>query len=276
MTTLAVQRTRAGGGGRFILLALGLSLIVHLVVYRSMAPATPPPRLEDTAVQVQWIEPQPQPKAPAAKPTPLPVSRPVVKVIRKGPTQVKSTPAPIAREQPRAPPARTAELPQAAPAKQPVQPAAEPARPPPPELTGINFASTVAESGFVVPVGTTLSGAPPRLGAAPPALAGQGRYGRRGKTVAFDQISEPPVLLDEVRAAYPEAARKAGITGEVVLLLTIDASGTVAEARRISGPGHGLDEAALAAIWRFRFRPAQQDGEPVATVIRDIYSFEID
>ena len=261
MTTLAVQGARAGSGGRAILLALGVSLIVHLAVYRSMARRPAQPRVEETPVQVQWIEetayaPAKVLEAPPAKPSPRLRPPAVVKAVHKGPAQVKSAPSPV-----------QVALPQ--------PPAAEPPRPPPPVLVGLNFASTVAKSGFVVPVGTTLSGAPPRVAPAAPASAVPARSGRTGRYVAFDQVSEPPVLLAEIRASYPEAARTAGITGEVVLLITIDAQGSVTEARRISGPGHGLDDAALAAIWRFRFRPAQQDGEPVTTVIRYIYSFDI-
>lgn len=252
MSALTLQRSPASG--RFILLALGVSLGVHLALYGALRPQPTPPQA--AVVQVQWVEAAAQARPVVQeKPAPLPpaVALPRVKrVVHKGPVQHASAPA--------APPAPTA---------------AEPPRAPPPPPVGLDFASTVAASSFVVPLGTTLQGAPPRLAAEARPASAPAHAGRGGRYVPFDQVSEPPVLLDEVRAAYPDAARTAGITGEVVLLLTIDAEGRVAEAHKLSGPGHGLDEAALAAIWRFRFRPAQSDGQPVATVIRYIYSFDI-
>jgi protein TonB len=50
----------------------------------------------------------------------------------------------------------------------------------------------------------------------------------------------------------------------------------VALVKKISGPGHGLDEAALGAAKKFKFKPATFHGESVATEIRYVYSFEIE
>jgi protein TonB len=43
----------------------------------------------------------------------------------------------------------------------------------------------------------------------------------------------------------------------------------------LSGPGYGLEEAALAAIKKFRFRPAVKNGERVSTEIKYTYTFEL-
>ena len=51
----------------------------------------------------------------------------------------------------------------------------------------------------------------------------------------------------------------------VVLLITIDSDGKVSAAKVLSGPGYGMEEAALESIYRFKFKPAVKDGEPVAT-----------
>jgi protein TonB len=53
----------------------------------------------------------------------------------------------------------------------------------------------------------------------------------------------------------------------------IDAEGRVRDAKLVSGPGHGLNEAALEAIKSFRFRPAEVDGRPVAVRIPFTYNF---
>ncbi len=96
------------------------------------------------------------------------------------------------------------------------------------------------------------------------------------KYVAPYKVAELPVLVSDVKAPYPPDARKAGIEGEVVMMLTIDTRGRVARVKKVSGPGHGLDEAAVAAARAFVFKPARYGGEPVATEIRYVYSFEIE
>jgi len=49
----------------------------------------------------------------------------------------------------------------------------------------------------------------------------------------------------------------------VRLELVVGTSGAVESARVVRGIGHGLDEAALRAVRRFRFAPATKAGHPV-------------
>ena len=76
-----------------------------------------------------------------------------------------------------------------------------------------------------------------------------------------------PSLLEKLDPIYPEAARQAGIGGVVGLELTVGADGAVGQARVVRPAGFGLDEAALAAARRFRFRPATQGGRAIASVV---------
>ena len=85
-----------------------------------------------------------------------------------------------------------------------------------------------------------------------------------------------PQPLEEVKADYPVQARKDGIEGDVVLMVTIDDQGKVVKVKKVSGVGHGLDEAAIDALRRFRWKPAKYNGQAVATEIRYTYSWEID
>jgi len=56
---------------------------------------------------------------------------------------------------------------------------------------------------------------------------------------------------------YPEAARRQGIEGEVLVLLLVDESGAVAAARVEASSGHTLlDDAALRAVRQLRSLPA--------------------
>ena len=76
-----------------------------------------------------------------------------------------------------------------------------------------------------------------------------------------------PVLLERVEPIYPEAARRAGIGGSVGLEITVGENGAVSEARVVHAAGFGLDEAALEAARRMKFRPATRDGKPVASTV---------
>lgn len=88
-------------------------------------------------------------------------------------------------------------------------------------------------------------------------------------------VVTPPRLLDFVEAEYPAAAAAAGIEGAVELELTIAADGAVTEANVVTPAGQGFDEAALAAVRRFRFEPARRNDEAVAARIRYRYVFEL-
>ncbi len=76
-----------------------------------------------------------------------------------------------------------------------------------------------------------------------------------------------PVLIERVDAEYPEAARSAGIGGTVGLELTVAADGAVSEVKVVRPAGNGLDESAVAAARRFRFRPATHDGKAIASTV---------
>jgi TonB family protein len=53
------------------------------------------------------------------------------------------------------------------------------------------------------------------------------------------------------------------LEGEVLLEVMFGASGQLHVNRVVRGLGHGLDEAAVAAASRMRFKPAVQQGQPV-------------
>ncbi len=80
------------------------------------------------------------------------------------------------------------------------------------------------------------------------------------------EVDRLPVC-PELRPEYPDAARRQGLEGDVVLRLQIGKRGRV---RRVSvkrGAGHGFDEAARAAALRMRCKPALRGGRPTAVRI---------
>jgi protein TonB len=86
-------------------------------------------------------------------------------------------------------------------------------------------------------------------------------------------VSQMPKLKSEVRIPYPPEAKAKNVEGVVVMDVLIDAAGKVREAKLLEGPGFGLNEAAMKAIYSFEFSPAVIDKKPVAVRIRYAYRF---
>jgi protein TonB len=67
------------------------------------------------------------------------------------------------------------------------------------------------------------------------------------------------------KPSYPAEARQRGIEGHVVLRVSVDANGAATTVSVLSSSGHeSLDDAALAAVRRWRFVPATRAGVAVA------------
>jgi TonB family protein len=89
-------------------------------------------------------------------------------------------------------------------------------------------------------------------------------------------ITRQPHVLTEVLAAYPVDACRAHRTGTVVLHVEISEAGTVAQVEVVQSAGADLDEAAVAALWKFRFSPAcSSGGVPMRTRIVYKYAFKL-
>ena len=101
--------------------------------------------------------------------------------------------------------------------------------------------------------------APPRPdeGAAPPA---DGRV--------YEAAEVPPELVGglaalQARATYPEAARRAGAEGTVVVQFVVDEGGAVTDPVVLSAPDSLLAAAAVEAVRASSFTPGTVGGEPV-------------
>ncbi len=62
---------------------------------------------------------------------------------------------------------------------------------------------------------------------------------------------------------YTDEARNLKLEGEVLLEVMFGANGTLHVNRVVRGLGHGLDEAAIAAANKMRFKPALRTGQPI-------------
>lgn len=63
---------------------------------------------------------------------------------------------------------------------------------------------------------------------------------------------------------YPPLAKRLGKEGKVVLRLTIDEKGNLQNVEVLAGAGYGFTEAAIEAVKRSKFLPAEKNGQPVA------------
>ncbi|MGB9285340.1 MAG: energy transducer TonB [Candidatus Sulfotelmatobacter sp.] len=81
------------------------------------------------------------------------------------------------------------------------------------------------------------------------------------------QASGPATIPVEItykpQPVYTDEARSLKLEGEVLLEVMFGADGTLHVNRVVRGLGHGLDEAAVAAANKMRFKPALRMGQPV-------------
>lgn len=100
--------------------------------------------------------------------------------------------------------------------------------------------------------GYNMGGGDPRLG------------GGTNADGSAKSVDSKPVALNLPRPNYTEEARKNKIQGTVRARALVGADGSVKQVRIVSGLPDGLNEEAIAAVYKMRFRPATKSGQPVA------------
>jgi TonB family protein len=95
------------------------------------------------------------------------------------------------------------------------------------------------------------------------------------KAPAQRGMIQSPSLIYKVEPEYTEEAKSAGLQGTVVLYAEVSPEGRAMNIRVVRGLGLGLDEKAIEAIRKWRFRPGTKDGSPipVATTIEVNFRF---
>ena len=97
-----------------------------------------------------------------------------------------------------------------------------------------------------------------------------------GPKVVFIPYDDPPQPMTSIRPQYPEIAQEAGLEGVVVVQAFIDKKGRVKETLILKGvPNTGLDEAAMEAIRKTRFKPAKQRERAVGVWISIPVNFKL-
>jgi len=100
--------------------------------------------------------------------------------------------------------------------------------------------------------------------------------GPAGKLYHVGAGVSPPVPLNSVSAEFSEQARKARYQGVCLISVIIDAQGKPQNPRVVRPIGMGLDEKALEAVKKYKFKPAMKDGKtPVPVMITVEVNFRL-
>jgi TonB family protein len=94
--------------------------------------------------------------------------------------------------------------------------------------------------------------------------------------VTPEQASTDPAFKIRVEPKYPENAKKANKTGEVILQATIDEKGIPKDIVALTNLGFGLEDAAIAAFKKSSFRPAMNGDTPISKQVQIAYEFKLD
>lgn len=79
----------------------------------------------------------------------------------------------------------------------------------------------------------------------------------------FQKFDTPPVLTYYEAPRYPEAARRDGVEGSVVIRVDVGTDGSVVDATIVESSNPVFNDAALSAANAFRFTPGSLEGRPV-------------
>lgn len=137
-------------------------------------------------------------------------------------------------------------------------PPPEPAQPTPPEQPA---PVTVAPTPLVM---APVTAPPPIAVAPPPAVNVPAAPAAKAAPVTPPDFSAD--YLKNPAPRYPVESRRLKEQGTVTVKVLVSPEGTVQDLKLAESSGHSrLDKAALAAIRNWRFAPAKQAGQPVAT-----------
>jgi TonB family protein len=77
------------------------------------------------------------------------------------------------------------------------------------------------------------------------------------------EVTKPSVIL-KVDPQYSEEARAAKLSASVLVQLVVGADGNPTNMKIVKRAGFGLDDCAVSTIAKWKFKPGEKDGKPVA------------
>jgi protein TonB len=88
--------------------------------------------------------------------------------------------------------------------------------------------------------------------------------------------AEPPVPVRTIAPEYPHEMRRDGVSGIVTVRCTVDEKGDVVDPVVEKSTNREFEEPALSALKKWKFKPARQDGNPVAIKVSIPVKFSVE
>lgn len=108
----------------------------------------------------------------------------------------------------------------------------------------------------------------------PPATIPPGTIGPDGAYRVGNGVT-PPTALTRVAGTIPDLARQLRASGEVLLSVVVQADGGLRDFQIVKSAGYGMDEKAIEAVHKWRFRAGLKDGSPVDVRVQVVVSFSV-
>lgn len=133
--------------------------------------------------------------------------------------------------------------------------------------------------GAFYPVHARIDQAKPAAPAAKPAEPAKPAAPAAPAQADFDSITSPPVPLKMDPPKYPDEARAKGVTGKVILSMTVTETGDAIDIKVTGEPTpemRALVASALDAARQWKFKPALSGAKPIRTTIAVPLDFKLD
>jgi TonB family protein len=140
----------------------------------------------------------------------------------------------------------------------------------------------IADARFEVPAGyhtaameDLLKDAIPTFKPSIPGNPGPAARGAEEAPVRVGNGVTAPQIIEREEPSYTEEARSARIQGNVLLHLVVRPDGTTGQIRVMRSLDVGLDQRAVEAVSRWKFKPGMKDGKPVTVETTIEVSFRL-
>ncbi|RYF42740.1 MAG: energy transducer TonB, partial [Cytophagaceae bacterium] len=108
-----------------------------------------------------------------------------------------------------------------------------------------------------------------------PRIGGRRGSGGGGGGGLMDDVDAPPTPVSKIQPNYPSTLLSKGIGGKVLVACVVDESGKVVSSSIKQSAHAELDKAALAAVAKWKFKPAQKAGRNVRASCVVPFNFEV-
>ena len=106
---------------------------------------------------------------------------------------------------------------------------------------------------------------------------GRGKRGSGGGGGAgmLDEVDAPPSPVSKIQPNYPNGLLKKGVGGRVLIICVVDDTGKVVSSSIKQSAHPDLDKAALDAVTKWKFKPANKAGRNVTAKCVVPFNFEV-